>query len=292
MLHQSSDGRNATSALTGTTYTLDFEDTFDSDVLDRRRWLPYYLPHWSSRELSAARYRLGDGTLRLLIEADQQPWQPDGDGGIRVSSLQTGMSAGPVGSRRGQVRFHPGLVVREAQPELRLYTPRFGLIEVRARATADPRCMVALWLIDPRLIDPRSIDPDDRPEGSTEICVCEIYGRDVTPSNAAVGVGLKSWGPDGPGESPDFSRIEVPVDAREFHTYAVEWTPERVGFFVDDQVVKVVDEAPQHALQLMLDIYEFPEDHPEIATGRPVTSTPGYPKEFVVDHVRGYGAGL
>jgi len=28
----------------------------------------HYLPQWSSREAAAARYRLGDGTLRLLSE--------------------------------------------------------------------------------------------------------------------------------------------------------------------------------------------------------------------------------
>ncbi|MDQ3182041.1 MAG: hypothetical protein M3Q62_00565 [Actinomycetota bacterium] len=38
------------------------------------RWIPYYLPQWSSRERSAARYEVGGGRLRLLIEAKQQPW--------------------------------------------------------------------------------------------------------------------------------------------------------------------------------------------------------------------------
>jgi hypothetical protein len=69
---------------------LEFEDTFEGDVLDLNCWLPYYLPHWSSRERSAARYEIGDGLLRLLIEEDQQPWCPELDGDIPVSSLQTG----------------------------------------------------------------------------------------------------------------------------------------------------------------------------------------------------------
>ena len=42
-------------------YELAFEDTFDGDALDLTRWLPHYLPQWSSREAAAARYRLGDG---------------------------------------------------------------------------------------------------------------------------------------------------------------------------------------------------------------------------------------
>ncbi len=75
-------------------YELEFEDGFESGELDTRRWLPYYLPHWSSRERSAARYAIEDGCLQLLIEEDQQPWCPELDGEVRVSSLQTGLFCG------------------------------------------------------------------------------------------------------------------------------------------------------------------------------------------------------
>jgi hypothetical protein len=105
----------------------EFEDSFDG-----------------TRERSAARYEVGGGFLRLLIEEDQEPWCPELDGEIRVSSLQTGLFAGPVGSTIGQHRFHPEAVVREAQESRRLYTPPYGRIELRARATDDPRSMVAL----------------------------------------------------------------------------------------------------------------------------------------------------
>src|SRR2546427_893623 len=101
-------------------YELEFEDTFDSDVLDEGRWLPYYLPQWSSRAYASARYELGGGQLSLLIEEDQPPWCPELDGAVRVSSLQTGVFAGPVGSTVGQHRFNPAAVVREAQPAKRL----------------------------------------------------------------------------------------------------------------------------------------------------------------------------
>src|SRR5688572_4943958 len=61
-------------------YVLDFEDTFDGDALDPTKWLPHYLPHWSSREAAAARYTVGGGELRLRIEPDQKPWCPEFDG--------------------------------------------------------------------------------------------------------------------------------------------------------------------------------------------------------------------
>jgi hypothetical protein len=249
-------------------YELEFDETFASDELDRSRWLPHYLPHWSSRERSAARYRLGDGVLRLLIEEDQEPWSPELDGELRVSSLQTGVFAGALGSTVGQHRFHAEAVVREEQENLRLYTPQYGRIEIRARATDDPRSMVALWLIG----------YGDTPERSGEICVCEIFGRDVGADAALVGVGVHPFGD--PKLVDDFEQVRVSVDARLFHVYAAEWTPESVTFFVDGEAVKHVGQSPDYPLQLMLDIYEFPAE-----AGEP----PGtYPKEFVVDYVRGY----
>jgi hypothetical protein len=98
---------------------------------------------WSSPERCAARYEVGGGHLRLLIEADHKPWCPELDGEVRVSSLQTGVLAGPVGSKVGQHRFTPHAVVREAQENVRLYTPHYGRIETRCRVTDDPYTMVA-----------------------------------------------------------------------------------------------------------------------------------------------------
>ena len=251
--------------MTATRWRLEFEDAFDGSELDPSRWIPHYLPHWSSREHSAARYQIGGGYLRLLIAADQQPWCPELDGDLRVSSLQTGVFAGPVGSTVGQHRFDPNAVVREAQRNARLYTPHYGRIELRAKALDDPRTMVALWLIG----------YEDEPERSAEICVCEIFGRDVGPSYATVGMGVHPFGD--PRVVDDFSAVRVPIDARDFHVYATEWTPDHVVFFVDGERMKTVEQAPDYPMQLMLSIYEFPGENDGT-----------YPKEFVIDYVRGY----
>ncbi len=252
-------------------YEIEFEDAFDGPTLDDRRWIPCHLPQWSSRERAAARYQLGGGRLRLLVEADQEPWAPELDGNVRVSSLQTGVFAGPVGSTIGQHRFSPAAVVREAQRNVQLYTPQYGLVEMRARASDDPLTMVAFWMIG----------YEDEPERSAEICVCEIFGRDVGPDSAAVGMGVHPFGD--PGIVDEFSVETVAIDAREFHVYAADWTPESVSFSIDDRPVKIVEQSPAYPMQLMLGIYEFREHD---------TASPGdgaYPKEFVVDYVRGYG---
>ena len=247
-------------------YEIEFEDTFEGDELDLTRWVPYYLPHWSSRARTAARYDVGGGLLRLRIDPDQEPWCPELDGDIRVSSLQTGMFAGPVGSGVGQLRFTPEAVVREAQEPVRLYTPHHGLIEIRCKATDDPRAMVALWMIG----------YEDEPERSAEICVCEIFGRDVGADGVRVGMGVHPF--HDPRITDEFAAEPLPIDAREFHVYAAEWTPAAVAFHVDGEHVKTVRQSPDYPMQLMLSLYDFPGGEPPDR----------HAKEFVVDYVRGY----
>lgn len=189
---------------------------------------------------------------------------------MRVSSLQTGQFSGPVGSTVGQQRFNPAAVVREAQENVRLYTPHYGRIELRAKALDDPSAMVALWMIG----------YEDEPTRSAEICVCEIFGRDVSEDNASIGMGLHPFGD--PAITDDFEAVRVPIDVREFHLYAAEWTREHVVFLVDGQPVKTVNQSPAYPLQLMLGIYEFPQD------GADARRPEAYPKTFVVDYVRGF----
>lgn len=246
-------------------YEVDFLDTFEGDELDRSRWVPSYLPQWGSRSLSAARYVQQDGKLRLQIESDQLPWSPEHNGRLRVSNLQTGVFAGPVGSEIGQHRFAAGLRVREAQEEQRLYTPLYGIIEARVAAIADPNCMVALWMIG----------FEDQPDRSAEICIFEIFGKDIAADKAVVGMGLHPFGDKR--IQDDFVKIPMVLDAREFHTYSVEWLPGEVRFFIDDGLVASMEQSPAYPMQLMLNVYEFE-----------ATDAESYPKVFEVDWVRGW----
>jgi hypothetical protein len=244
----------------------EFEETFEGDQLDLSRWLPYYLPHWSSRERSAARYDLGGGLLRLRIDEDTEPWCPELDGEVRVSSLQTALFAGPLGSEVGQHPFNPAARVREEQENTRLYTPHYGRIEMCARATDDPDAMVSLWMVG----------LGDEAERSGEICVCEIFGRDVHEDHAVVGVGVHPFAD--PKLRDDFRRVTLTLDARDLHTYTADWRPDGVTFLVDGAPVAAVDQSPSYPLTLMLGIYAFPSAG---EVGR-------HPKVFVVDHVRGF----
>ena len=243
-------------------HVLDRVDPFDGRGLDRSLWLPAYLPQWSSRVASAPRYELREeGGLRLRIDPDQRPWCPEWDGALRVSSIQSGVFAGPVGSTLGQHRFHPDVVVREEQPAERLHTPMYGIIEIRLRASADPRCMVALWMIG----------FEDRPERSGEICVVEIFGRDVVPGRAAVGMGVH---PHHDGRiRDDFEQVPLDIDVTTAHDYAVVWGPDRLAWYVDERLVRSVDQAIDYPMQLMLGIYGFPS--PDTLPDAPFEPPPG-----------------
>ena len=53
--------------------------------------------------------------------------------------------------------------------------------------------------------------------------------------------------------------------------------PDAVSFYVDEHLVKVVQQSPAYPMQFMLDIYEF-ADGPD-----PASPPDRYPKTFVVE---------
>ncbi len=250
-------------------YILEFIDEFDAPVLDGGRWIAAHLPQWSSRRQAAARHGFDGGHLALRIDADQPPWCPEFDGDIRVSSLQTGVASGPLGSSEGQHRFQDGCRVREAQPRQLLYAPTYGYFEVRARAEIGAGQHVAFWMIG----------CEDLPEQSGEICIFEIFGKELAPGRACIRHGVHPFGD--PRLQDDFRVAELAMDVSDFHVYAAEWTPSHIDFFVDNRRLGRVAQSPSYPMQFMLGIYERPA---EIDAARP----PRYPSRFEVDHVRAY----
>jgi hypothetical protein len=188
------------------------DERFAGRDLDRDVWFPYYLPHWSSRAESAATWSVRAGELRLTVPPEQPLWCPElHPEPLRVSCVQTGSFSGPVGSAVGQQPFADGLVVREEQPDLRGWTPRYGHVEARMRAVVDGGSMVAFWMSG----------FEDRPERSGEICVAEIFGDAVRPGSAAVGMRIKAF--RDPRSTEDFAAVPLPLDVTGFHDYAVDW---------------------------------------------------------------------
>lgn len=247
-----------------------FEDDFERGDLDRDVWLPHYLPAWSSRAETAATYEVRDSCLHLSIPPDHGLWCADDHAPkMRVSGIQSGSFSGPAGSTVGQQPYREGLTVKEQQPEFWGWTPDHGLIELRARAAISSRSMFAFWMVG----------LEESPERSAEICVVEVFGETVTPGESArVGMGLHPF--RDPGVTEDFEAVPLPIDVAEFHTYAVDWTPERADFLVDGTRVRSCARPPTYPMQMMLAVFDFPEK----STGDDVDTVP----TMVVDYLRGY----
>ncbi len=247
----------------------ELDETFTGPDLDRSVWLPHYLPHWSSREATAATYETGADGLRLRIPPQQDLWCPDRHAEpMRVSGISSGCFAGPVGSTVGQQPFADGLTVTEAQPTLWGYTPRYGTIEITMRGTITARSMFAFWLSG----------IEDQPERSGEICVAEIFGDAIHDGVAQIGMGVHPF--RDPALTEEFATQAMGIDVATDHRYAVEWRPGALTFSVDGDVVRRIGQAPDYPVQLMIGVFDFPAKGtdegavPELVVTR-VTGRPG-----------------
>jgi hypothetical protein len=251
---------------------MDFSDDFDADRLDTEVWVPHYLPMWSSRAQSAATYAVAGSELRLTIPPGHGLWCAEDHDSLRVSGIQSGVFSGPVGSTIGQQPFRDGAVVREHQPTQWGWTPRYGLLEVRARMEVSPRSMAAVWMVG----------LEDEPARCAEICIFEVFGDalqdDGARPTAAVGMGLHPF--RDPAISDEFAAERVALDVTEFHVYAAGWRPGRVDFLIDGQHVKTVRQAPDYPMQMMVAVFDFPAN---AEAARHAEHVP----ELAVDYVRG-----
>lgn len=252
-------------------YTLEFSDDFDQDTIDTKNWLPYYLPQWSSRVMSKPNFHTKNGNLILKITKDQKPWCPEFNGNVKCSSIQTGIYAGELGTNIGQHKFFntAKCVVREEQKNEFTYLPLYGYFEIRAKALNTASNVVSLWMIG----------YEDQRERSAELCVFEVKGAAVSKNSAQIGYGIHKF--NDPLLKEEFYEDNFELDVTKFHVYAAEWTYGKITFYIDNQKIREIKQSPNYPMQLMLGIYEIPA---EITNKEDIT----YPKNFVIDYVRGY----
>jgi beta-glucanase (GH16 family) len=129
--------------------------------------------------------------------------------------------------------------------------------------------MLAFWLVG---------FEEESPESSGEICVAELFGHAVGPRRSDVRIGVKAH--NNPRLQDDMEEVALDLDATDWHTYAVAWAPDQVCFYVDDRLVRTVYQRIEYPLQLMVNLFEFPE-----GTDRKPAA---YPKFGGVKAVRGY----
>ncbi len=168
---------------------------FEGSDLAGDRSVPWYLPHWSSREVARASYDVADSVLRLRIPTGQGLWCADRHSpALRTSTIASGLYAGPLGSTVGQQPFADGLTVTEEQDPFRGWLLTEGRLTVRARADLTARSMVSVWLTG----------FEDEPDRCGEVCVFEVFGDTVTPTSAGVGAGVHQF--RDPALREDFAR--------------------------------------------------------------------------------------
>jgi hypothetical protein len=177
--------------------------------------------------------------LRLTIPPQQGLWCPDDHDPIRVSGIQSALVS-------GQQPFAVGQTVKEAQPAHYGWTPHYGRVEVRARMELSGRSMASVWMVG----------LEDEPHRCGEICVFEVFGDAPT----AIGMGVHPF--RDPALTDDFAQPRLDVDVAAHHVYAADWRAGCVEFFVDGELVRAVDQAPDYPMQFMIALFDFPEKAP------------------------------
>jgi hypothetical protein len=71
-------------------------------------------------------------------------------------------------------------------------------------------------------------------------------------------VGIKAF--RDPALQQDFAAPRLPIDVIEPHLYAVDWDADQAVFTVDGVVVRRCPHPPTYPLQLMLAVFDFPQD--------------------------------
>jgi len=231
---------------------------------DPALWVTGYLEHWTTPERAAARFARSRDGLILRIDADQPDWRPE-DAPLRVSNLQTGSFAGPIGSTRGTHRHRPdALTVRTPVPTKLLWAPRSGRVDITVSASRDPDCMLAAWLVGTEHTSPRD---------AGEVCIFEIDAR-PGPTGWTARSGIKAHHDDR--LVTDMRETPLDVDASRPHTWTAIWGDGETVLGCGGRVVQRLRQAPDYPVFLMIDLFELGPPR-----GR-------YPKTAVIHSVRGW----
>ena len=247
---------------TKTGYSLDFREEFSGTQLNTAKWLPYYLPHWTAnREAAKARYTIGGGMLTERIDADTPSWNPQYDGTVKISSIQTY-------NANNWHRFNYSMPNDHNEPDFNGYSTKYGYFEVRAKlANVGGGGHQAVWLVG----------TDDKTEASAnpEIDFIEtFFSRPESWRIAAYG-----WGD--PNFTNTWTGFEDPVPSgrptEEYHVYAMEWTPSKLNFYYDNQLYRTINDAPNMPMGMIMGIYT------DAGSGQ---HNNVWPKSWSVDYVR------
>ncbi|MCD9022644.1 family 16 glycosylhydrolase [Cohnella silvisoli] len=254
-------------------YQLYFNNEFGGSSIDTNKWVDAYLPHWSNRTQAAPRYNFNNGSLVLRIDQDQQYWSPF-DGVIKSSAIMSGEYAGPLGSTEGLHNFKGNNTVLETQQNGLKFESLYGYYELRAKGNIGSGNHLAWWMVG----------YETSPEKSAEIDIIEAPGGQMASSSFLLGHGVHAW--DDTTVSKEYYFDTIQSDAKQFHIYGFEWTPNQLKFYVDNVLVRTINKSIQYSMVHIINIYEN-----ENASGfpwGPFDPNYTYPKQFEIDYFRAY----
>lgn len=197
-------------------YQLVFNDEFNGTALDRRRWF--------------TRYINGNETTDRLNDENQRYTDKDNhvesDGLLRLVARRKELSQ-PNG-----LNYESGMIRSD-------FTLRYGFLEARVKMPGGRGVWPAFWMISDvgetgRINWPPEIDIFEFVNNVENDKVNKIHiAANVTPKGSK-----PVWLYTAPGMKPAVNDWVAPFDFdKGWHTIAVEWTPERVGWYVDGQNV-------------------------------------------------------
>ena len=261
-------------------WKLTFHDEFDSLLLDDTYWFAAYrtgridhLKTLGQTTVGSAKaygnhnayYKIEDGILKLII--DEKLPERDARGDPAVSCLTT-----------SDHRFLTDKPQTEKDYQLlEKFSQKYGWFETRCKTVEGSGLYSAFWLHQCDPLD-QEYFPDGRRkavgDGVVEIDIFEQLGKD-----AAAGLNMFCI---------HFTKNENPIvnmgfdPSKDFHTYAVDWKPGGVDWYVDGKMIKSYQgETPSKKMFLLIALFQLPW------SGTPDPNMP-YPKIFEVDYVRVY----
>lgn len=249
------------SRLTYEGYSLIWEDDFDADELNRSDWnVELHEPGWVNEEWQ----RYVDSTDNIYLR----------DGNLIIKPIKTT-------GEDGTVSYTSGRVTTEHKHDF-----TYGIFEARLRVPVGLGYLPAFWLLA----------TGERVTCEWPVCgevdIMEIFGS-VTNKN----YGTIHYGYPHEQNQGTFT-LEEGDFASEYHTFAVEWTPGRLAWYVDGR--KYHEAEQWHSAEKDGTKYPFPApfDHDfyiilNLAVGN---NWAGYPDEttdfekaeFAIDYVRVY----
>ncbi|MEU1425310.1 family 16 glycosylhydrolase [Kitasatospora sp. NPDC005751] len=243
-------------------YTLDFDEEFDGSTLNTNKWLPSYLPHWTSTPQNAqARYTIANGNLTERLDADTPAWNSQYDGTVKISSIQSY-------EKDWWHRFNDAMPNDHHEPDFNGYSTKYGYFEIRAKnSNVGGGGHQAFWLV--------GTDDTTSANANSEIDMIETFFS--KPANWRIAA--YGW------SDPDFlsswylSDTTVPSGSptTEYHVYGMDWTPTQLNFYYDNQLYKTVNDAPNSPMGMILGIYT------DAGSGQ---HNDVWPKNWNVDYVR------